>query len=392
MLTAGLLAAGVGGCGEDSPRANKPLTTGSAKRGSVKLEKVGDFSRPLYLTQAPGLDDLVFIVQKAGQIRVLEDGELREKPFLDLRDRVASGGVEQGLLSLALSPDFQRSGLFYVSFTDRRDDLKVLEFRTAPLDPLEVRLSSGRQLLSIHQPAPIHNGGMLLFGPDKLLYLGTGDGGPSYDPYRTAQSKNSFLGKILRIDPRRRGKAPYTVPKSNPFVGRNGWDEVFAYGLRNPWRFSFDRRTHDLLIGDVGQDTYEEIDFRRARKAGGSNFGWSAFEGRSRENRDQRRRARNAVRPIQVYRHGPRCSVTGGYVVRTPSLPSLYGRYVYGDFCSGKIRTLIPGERRARDDRLLGLEVPTLASFGEDNEGNIYAVSLNGPVYRLVANGGRTED
>jgi glucose/arabinose dehydrogenase len=381
MALAGLAGAG---CASGQRAESKPPGNGSGKRGTVRLEKVGDFQRPLYVAQPPGEEDLLFVVQKAGQVRVLERGETKTEPFLDLRDRVGSGGVEQGLLSLAFAPDFARSRLLYVSFTDKRDDLEVVEFRASLANPLEVDPSKSRRLLSIHQPAPIHNGGHLVFGPGGHLYIGVGDGGPSHDPYRTAQSKNSFLGKILRIDPRRDGDHPYTVPRSNPFVGRDGWDEVYAYGLRNPWRFSFDRKTGDLLIGDVGQDFYEEIDFRRARRAAGSNFGWSAFEGKRVENPDQRRRARRRVRPILVYSHVPRCSVTGGYVVRDTSLRPLLGRYVYGDFCSGKIRSLLPSAHRARDDKLLGLQVPALASFAEDNAGHIYAVSLNGPVYRLL--------
>jgi glucose/arabinose dehydrogenase len=384
LLAIALLA----GCGDGAGGAattSRAPATGDGSPGKVELAKLGDFDSPLFLTQPPGERRLLFVVEKDGVIRVLRDGKPLPKPFLDIRQRVNSKEVEQGLLSLAFAPDYRRSHRFYVAYTGSTNDVQVIEMRSSARDPLTADRSSARHVIEIPEPAPNHNGGLLLFGPDRLLYLGTGDGGPSYDPHRTAQSHQSFLGKILRIDPRRHGKERYSAPQTNPFVGDPGWNEVFVLGLRNPWRFSFDRKNGDLLVGDVGQDKWEEIDYRPRAKAAGSNFGWSAYEANRLEHPDQVKKARGSVRPILTYRHGPGCSVTGGYVVRSPALPSLYGRYLYGDFCAGELRSLVPALPRARDDRSLGLKVPALSSFAEDGAGNLYALSLNGPIYRILA-------
>ena len=242
-------------------------------------------------------------------------------------------------------------------------------------------------MLSVDQPFPNHNGGQLVFGADRLLYIGLGDGGSENDPNRTGQDLSTPLGKILRIDPRPSNGQPYAVPRSNPFTGRAGArPEIYSYGLRNPWRFSFDRATGALAIGDVGQNHFEEVDLVRRDEGRGANFGWSAYEGFARFNGDQH--ASNAVPPVLVYTHDAGCSITGGYVVRDPDLPSLYGRYLYGDYCAGELRsfTARPG-RRAQDDRPLGLHVPALSSFGEDDAGHVYATSLEGGVYQLVSAG-----
>jgi glucose/arabinose dehydrogenase len=232
--------------------------------------------------------------------------------------------------------------------------------------------------------APNHNGGLVLFGPDGHLYIGTGDGGLEEDVHRTGQDLSTLLGKLLRIDPRQGGGRPYSVPADNPFVGRQGArPEIYSYGLRNPWRFGFDPATQALSIADVGQSAQEEVDYTLAGDARGANFGWSAFEGTDRFNSDQS--APNAVPPIFTYSHDEGCSITGGYVVRDRGLPSLHGRYVYGDYCAGELRSFVPEIPHARDDRSLGLEVPDLSSFGLDGHGHVYAISLDGPVYRLVA-------
>jgi len=248
------------------------------------------------------------------------------------------------------------------------------------------RSAVARQVLFQRQPEPNHNGGSLDFGPDRLLYIGFGDGGAEGDPHGphgNGQNLGTWLGKILRIDPRASGGRPYTVPRSNPFVGRAGVrPEIYAYGLRNPWRFSFDRRTGDIAIGDVGQDTVEEVDFARRGGARGRNYGWRAWEGRRRNTSES---APGAVFPVlQSFHSDGNCSITGGYVVRDRSVPALYGRYVYGDFCKGRLLSarLRPG--RATAKRSLPFTVRRLSSFGEDARGRVYVTSLGGAVYRLA--------
>jgi glucose/arabinose dehydrogenase len=390
------LAAGCGD-GDDEPDTAATATTTSADdaapprdtppvgdgRGGVRLVEIGEFEQPLYVTQPPGEDRDLYVVEKGGRIVRVDDGGPAQQPFLDLSGEVSIGS-EQGLLSMAFSPDYERSGRFFVNFTDTGGDTRIQEFTRDADDPGVADPGSRRQLLRIDQPFPNHNGGLLLFGSDELLYVGTGDGGSAGDPMRNAQDLSTLLGKILRIDPRPADGQPYRVPASNPFVdepGRRG--EIYSYGLRNPWRFSFDRLGGALSIGDVGQDSLEEIDLVGRGRGRGANFGWSAFEGDERFNEDQE--AEGAVPPVLAYPQVDACAVTGGYVVRDESLRSLYGRYLYGDFCVGELRSFParPG-RRATDDRLLGPTVPQLSSFGEDNRGRIYATSLSGPVYRLA--------
>ena len=379
------------GCGGDEggdtatqanpPRGGKAAGVGDGA-GGVKLEEIGQFDQPLYVTQPPGGGDL-YVVEQGGRVwAVGENGRVQDQPFLDLSGEVIAGG-EQGLLSLAFAPDYEQSGLLYVYFTGNDQDQHVVEFKASE-NGETVDAGSARELLRMNDFAPNHNGGLLLFGPDRKLYIGTGDGGSADDPERNGQDRGSLLGKILRIDPRQSGGEPYTVPDDNPFVNRPGArPEVYSYGLRNPWRFSFDRETQSLTIGDVGQNELEEIDHVAAGGGSGANFGWSAFEGTSRFNSDQQ--APGAIPPILTYPLGDgTCAVTGGYVVRDPDLTSLFGRYVYGDFCRGELRSLIATPSRARGDRSLGLSVPNLSSFGEDVTGHVYATSLNGPVYRLA--------
>jgi glucose/arabinose dehydrogenase len=349
---------------------------------------VGDFDQPVYVTQPPGDRRDLFVVEKTGRVEVVRAGRPRSRPFIDLSGRVSSGS-EQGLLSLAFAPDYGRSGLLYVDYTNRAGDTRVVEYRRSPSGPPVADPRTRRVVLSVDQPFPNHNGGQLVFGPDRLLYIGLGDGGSENDPNRIGQDLSTPLGKILRIDPRPSNGGPYGVPRSNPFTGRAGArPEIYSYGLRNPWRFSFDRATGALAIGDVGQNEFEEVDLVRRGEGRGANFGWSAYEGFAHFNRDQH--APGAVLPVLVYSHDAGCSITGGYVVRDRDLPSLYGRYLYGDYCAGELRSFIaqPG-RRAHDDRALGLRVPALSSFGEDDAGHVYATSLEGGVYQLVSSGPR---
>jgi glucose/arabinose dehydrogenase len=351
----------------------------------VRLVRVGSFSNPLYVTAPPADRSRVMVVEQEGRIMLLRSGKRQSRPFLDIRPLVTAGG-EQGLLGLAFAPDYARSGRFYVYFTRTDGRQEVAEYRRATADRADA--GSRRSLLVMADPAPNHNGGQLNFGPDGLLYIGTGDGGAGDDPFGrrgNAQNLGSLLGKILRIDPRASGGRAYTVPASNPFTGRAGArPEIYSYGLRNPWRWSFDRRTGDVTIGDVGQDRVEEIDFTRKGRARGANFGWRPWEGR-RRNFDEP--APGAVFPVLEKTHAQGwCSITGGYVVRDPRLPGLRGRYVYGDFCKGEIRAATLRLPRARGDRALGLpRIDALSSFGEDARGRVYVVSLSGPVYRLAA-------
>ena len=323
------------------------------------------------------------MVEQGGRIRVLEGGSIREQPFLDISGEVSTG-TEQGLLGLAFAPDYEQSGRLYVNYTDTAGDTNVVEYRRSAADPFAANPGSARRVLFQDQPFENHNGGHLAFGPDDLLYIGFGDGGSAGDPDRNGQNLGTFLGKLLRIDPLPTGDGPYFVPPENPFARQEGAaEEIYAYGLRNPWRFSFDRETGALAIGDVGQDAFEEIDLVAAGEGAGANFGWSAFEGDEPFNSDER--APGHVPPVLTYpRDEGRCSVTGGYVVRDPDLPALEGRYLYGDFCEGRLHsfTARPGQR-ATDDELVNLTVPQLSSFGEDADGNIYALSLTGSVYRL---------
>jgi glucose/arabinose dehydrogenase len=375
------LAALIAGCGGGSDSDGTGSTAAQqtpAGNGQVKLEKVGDFDQPDYVTEPPGSADL-YVVERQGAVRIVRDGQVVSTPALDITDQVDSDGEEQGLLSIAFPPDFRTSRLVYAYYTGNDQDQHVVGYTVG--DDGSFDRSSERELLHMDDFASNHNGGLLLFGPDRQLYIGTGDGGIADDPERNGQNVDSLLGKILRIDPRPSDGRPYTVRSPGP-LGAGALPEICDYGLRNPWRFSFDRGTGSLLIGDVGQNTQEEIDYVPAERVCGNNFGWSAFEGTDRLNLDQT--APNAVFPILTYSHDDGCSVTGGYVVRDRSLPALFGRYVYGDFCAGDLRTFEPATPRARDDRPLGLNVPSLSSFGEDNEGHIYVVSLEGPVYRLV--------
>jgi glucose/arabinose dehydrogenase len=385
------------GCGDDEengggttvPTATTPAPPPRAEvppvgdgRGGIRLRRIGSFEQPLYVAQPPGGDEDLYVVEKEGRVVVVDDGSTRPEPFLDLGGEVSTGG-EQGLLSIAFAPDYERSGRFYVDFTDRAGDTRIQEFRRDEDEPLRADPSTRRELLRIAQPFENHNGGLLLFGPDDLLYVGTGDGGSAGDPMANGQSRSTLLGKILRIDPTPARNRPYRVPRENPFVGDEGArGEIYSYGLRHPWRFSFDRVGAALSIGDVGQDSLEEIDIVPRGEGRGANFGWSAFEGDERFDNSQE--AEDAIPPVLTYPLTDACAVTGGYVVRDERLRSLYGRYLYGDFCVGELRSFTADPRpRPSDDRALGPTVPQLSSFGEDNRGRVYAVSLDGPVYRL---------
>jgi glucose/arabinose dehydrogenase len=369
LLVALLVVAGCGG-GENTSEAS----------GAVRLQKVGSFDAPVYVTAPPGDKARIFVVEQGGKIRVVKAGKKLKTPFLDVSGQITSGG-ERGLLSMAFAPDYKSSGLFYVFYTNRDGDEQVVEYHRRSADVADA--GSARTLFVQQDPEANHNGGLLLFGPDKLLYIGIGDGGGAGDQHGAhgnAQNLGTMLGKILRIDPRASAGRPYTIPSSNPFAGRAGArGEIYSYGLRNPWRFSFDPKG-GLIIGDVGQDEVEEIDFVRKGKGRGANFGWRVYEGNARYNRGER--APGAINPVITEKHSAgNCSITGGVVIRDRKLPAWRGRYVFGDYCRGVIQTAKLPSGKVTDRKL---HVEALSSFGEDASGRVYVTSLNGPVYRLV--------
>jgi Glucose / Sorbosone dehydrogenase len=386
-VTAALSLAVVGGELGTAPPDGARAATGSATggppigdgRGGFHLKRVGGFDKPMYVHGPRGARRIVFVVEREGRIRVVRGGRKRGT-LLNIASKVSCCVSERGLFSVAF-PRFRGSRRFYVFFTDNRGDLRIMEFRRRRGSLTRTKAGSGRTVLRIrHRAAANHNGGQLQFGPDGLLYIATGDGGTGGG---TAQSKGSLLGKVLRINPKRGRGRPFRTPRSNPYVGESGLDQIFARGLRNPWRFSFDGRR--IAIGDVGESSSEEVDYERLRRARGANFGWNVFEG------TRRRRGGSLPghdRPIHQYGHGGgRCSITGGYVSRDRRVRSLFRRYVYGDFCTGELRSLVPRARGARGDRALGVRrLPGLTSFGEDARGRIYAARHSGGVYRIAPN------
>ncbi|MDP8956024.1 MAG: PQQ-dependent sugar dehydrogenase [Actinomycetota bacterium] len=323
-------------------------------------------------------DSTLYVAEQLGRVMAISGGKVLSRPVLNVSEDVTAGG-EKGLLGIAFSPDGER---MYVNYTDRNGDTRVVEYtmRGRRADP-----STRRQLLFVEQPFGNHNGGQLAFGPDGYLYIGLGDGGAGGDPFRNGQSLDTLLGKVLRIDPRPGDGRPYRIPRDNPFVERqNARPEIWAYGLRNPWRFSFDRETGDLWIGDVGQNAREEIDFQPAGSDGGENYGWNLMEGSLPYAGETR--AEDTVLPIYEYELGRSgaCSVIGGYVYRGTRIPELTGAYVFGDFCDGRVMALRQRRGKVRERGALGPAVDQLSSFGQDGEGELYVMSLAGLVYRIV--------
>jgi glucose/arabinose dehydrogenase len=364
--------------GARPPEPESEAAPSKGRRG-VRLVRVATFESPTYVSAPPGERRRLFVVERAGRIRVMRDGRVLSRPFLDISDEVSTF-FERGFQSIAFAPDYARSRRLYIYFTDRQGDIRVQEVRSSSADRADP--STRRDVLRIeHREFANHNGGQLQFGPDRMLYVGTGDGGGGGDPRGNGQNRDVLLAKLLRIDPRR--GSPYAIPRGNPFAGQAGArPEIWAWGLRNPYRFSFDRRTGDLLLADVGEGAVEEVNFARRGTRAGANYGWNRFEG-SRRFRDGD--APGHVRPVhETFHDDGYCSIIGGYVVRDSTLASLYGRYVYGDFCRPDLRSVSLSSRGARGDRRLPVAVPQLSSFGEDGRGRVYAVSLAGPVYRLA--------
>jgi glucose/arabinose dehydrogenase len=384
IVTLALALTALSSCG-----ASETSTAEQAKPGGggLALKRIGNFDSPVYVAGAPGLPKLLFVVERGGRIEVLHNGRRLGRPFLDISGLVSFEG-ERGLLSVAFPPNYKRSGRFYVYYTDNSGNIRIDEFHRRS----QTRAASGsrRAVIEIpHTENSNHNGGQLQFLGD-LLYFGTGDGGSAGDPPNNAQNRESLLGKLLRIDPRPSGGQPYSVPPSNPFVGRAGRDEIYSYGLRNPFRFSFDPVTAGaprIAIADVGQNRVEEVDYTTVAAASGANFGWDAFEGFApyHDENSGTPDPSGTEKPIFAYSHSRGgCSIIGGYVVADRSLPSLYKRYVYTDYCDGTLRSLVPHLSRASGDRRLGVSVEEPSSFGVDSRGRVYVTSLAGPVYRLV--------
>ena len=365
-----------------STRSDAPAAP--AQKRPVRLLRLGSFNQPTYLT-APRGDSRRFVVEREGTIRIVKSGRVLGQPFLDISDRVTSGG-ESGLLSMAFARDYSSSRRFYVYYTDNEGFIQIDQFRRSGSNRNRADAGSRRSVIRVPHRRFNHKGGQVQVGPDGNLYAGFGDGGSGGDPDENAQNLGRMLGKLIRIDPKPGGG--YSIPASNPFRGRSGaLGEVYAYGLRNPYRFSFDRSNGALTIGDVGQDAVEEIDSlpgrsRGRQPSGGTNFGWDVFEGRSRYEGGT---APGHVPPVIAHNQdGGFCSIIGGYVIRDRSLRGLrwFGRYVYGDYCNPALR-LSSLRRPSAASQTSGLNVASLVSFGEDGRGRVYAVSLEGPVYRI---------
>jgi len=329
----------------------------------------------------------VFVVEQPGRVRVLRtDGTLLPAPLLDITDRIGDAGSEQGLLGLAMHPSFTSNGRFFVNYTDTAGDTHIAEFHAPNAGDL-ANPASERTLLTVQQPFANHNGGGLAFGPDGYLYIGLGDGGSGGDPLGNGQNLATPLGKLLRIDVDR--GEPFGVPSDNPFVARAGaLPAIWAYGLRNPWRFSFDRATGNLLIGDVGQDNWEEIDLGLAARRGGENYGWNVTEGRHCYAPASGCSTAGQTLPIVEYGHDQGCAVTGGIVYNGCRMPGYLGTYFYSDFCSHFVRSFRIENGAAVDARdwtaELGASLSSPSAFGVDDAGEIYIVDLRGSVHKIV--------
>ncbi|HVF53356.1 MAG TPA: PQQ-dependent sugar dehydrogenase [Actinomycetota bacterium] len=388
--TAALLASLllVGACSSPSDRAEPhrveddagEVVVSSATSG-IDLKRIASgLADPLGVTHAPGRRGVLFIVEQGGTIRIWKDGELRTRPFLDITELVQSGG-EQGLLGLAFHPRYARNGRFFVDYTAVNGDSVIARYKRSSSANV-ASPGSAKIILRFEDPFPNHNGGHLAFGPDGYLYIASGDGGSGGDPMGNGQRLDTLLGKILRIDVNAPGSGrPYGIPPDNPFAGTSGArPEIWSYGLRNPWRFSFDRANGNMWIGDVGQSALEEIDLEPRNSDGGVNYGWNVREGNqcypsgTQCGVDQ---LRDYEDPVAVYSHDFGCSVTGGFVYRGPQ-DALRGRYFFGDYCSGTIWSIDGTVSREQEPQIELESGLSISSFGEDTAGNVYITDLSG--------------
>ncbi len=351
------------------------LPAGTAPALELIPTVTAGLKNPLYLTHAGDDSGRLFVVEQVGRVRIIQKGRLLDAPFLDLTNRVRSGG-ERGLLGLAFHPRYRQNRRYVVSYTREPDGATVVAEYRASEDSNRSETTE-KVLLTVPQPYANHNGGMVEFGPDGFLYIARGDGGSGGDPGNRAQNREELLGKILRIDVDH--GTPYAIPSGNPFAAGGGRPEIFAYGLRNPWRFSFDRETGELWAADVGQDDWEEIDLIRR----GENYGWRIMEGAHCFHPKTGCQTTGLILPVAEYRNqGPRCSITGGYVYRGAGIPTLRGAYLFGDYCSGEVMTLSNG--RAGAPLVLLSTGLKISSFGQDQAGELYVVGHEGTVHRLV--------
>ena len=344
------------------------------------------FASPVFITNAHDGTGRLFVVEQGGRIRIIDGTTIISTPFLDIHTKI-SGGGERGLLGLAFHPSYASNGRFFVYYTDTSGYIVIAEYHRDPSNANRA-LTAGSILFRIGHPYTNHNGGMLAFGKDGYLYIGTGDGGSAGDPGNRAQRLNYALGKILRIDvDHTSGTLKYRNPSTNPFVGKSGDDRIWSYGLRNPWKFSFDRSTGDLWIGDVGQNRYEEID--RATKASGlgraRNYGWRVMEGRACYNPSSGCSTSGKTMPIAVYSHSNGCAVTGGYVYRGTKYPDMVNAYFLSDYCSGKIWALVANGASSQTVRLIRSSGLMISTFGEGEDGTLYVANYTGGgIYELV--------
>ena len=355
---------------------------------SVSLQPVAQgLSAPLFLTSPPGDLDRLFVVERGGTIRIIRNDSVLATPFLDVGSLILAGG-EQGLLGLAFHPSYSANGRFYVNYTDTLGHTRIVRYNVSA-NPDVADPGSAYRILTVQQPYSNHNGGMIAFGPlDGMLYVGMGDGGSGGDPQNHGQNRMTLLGDMLRLDVD--GGSPYAIPADNPFVGSLSIaNEIWASGLRNPWRFSFDAATGDLYIGDVGQNQWEEVSYQPASSAGGENYGWRIMEGTRCYNPSSGCPTTGLTLPIYEYDHSDGCSVTGGYVYRGSAYPALQGRYFVADFCGSWLRSFVVVNGAAaglQDHTATAGPLSGTSSFGEDAEGELYVVSLTqGTVRRIVS-------
>ena len=378
-----LLALGTVACDGEEPESTFPNGPPETATGARLRQMVNGLSMPLFLTSPAGDLSRQFVVEKIGRIRIIKDGGLVPTPFLDITQKVSNGG-EQGLLGLAFHPQYATNGLFIVNYTNTAGDTRVAIYRVSA-DPDRADAASEQVILAVDQPFANHNGGMVAFGPDGMLYIGLGDGGSGCDPQGHGQNRNSLLGKLLRLSVSATGVV--TIPSDNPLVGQPGTRaEIWSWGLRNPWRFSFDRATGDLYIGDVGQNAREEINVATDRPAFGQgrNYGWNIMEGSACFSASSCDRT-GLTPPVLEYSHSDGCSVTGGYVYRGSALAAFAGHYFYADYCEGWVRSFRLSGPTAVDQRDWTSLRPgsQITSFGEDARGELYLLTSSGHVYRI---------